>query len=93
MRMLLNLLIVAPGDPIETRHATRALVERSGPCYLRLGKAGEPVVHKARSTSNWARPSVEQNERVSRTRVIRLMQSEQLKAGAEAVQMHDDERP
>ena len=46
MRMLPNLLVVAPGDPVETRHATRALVERSGPCYLRLGKAGEPVVHK-----------------------------------------------
>jgi len=46
MRVLPNLLVVAPGDPVETRHATRALVEHSGPCYLRLGKAGEPVVHK-----------------------------------------------
>ena len=46
MRMLPNLLVVAPGDPVETRHATRAIVERPGPCYLRLGKAGEPVVHK-----------------------------------------------
>ena len=46
MRMLPNLLVVAPGDPVETRHATRAVIERPGPCYLRLGKAGEPVVHK-----------------------------------------------
>jgi transketolase len=46
MRMLPNLLVVAPGDPVETRHATRALVEHRGPCYLRLGKAGEPTVHK-----------------------------------------------
>ena len=46
MRMLPNLLVVAPGDPVETRHATRALVERPGPCYLRLGKAGEPIVHQ-----------------------------------------------
>jgi len=46
MRMLPNLLVVAPGDPVETRYATRELVERPGPCYLRLGKAGEPVVHK-----------------------------------------------
>jgi transketolase len=46
MRLLPNLLVVAPGDPVETRHATRALVEHPGPCYLRLGKSGEPVVHK-----------------------------------------------
>ena len=46
MRMLPNLLVVAPGDPVETRYATRALVERRGPCYLRLGKAGEPIVHQ-----------------------------------------------
>ena len=45
MRMLPGLTIVAPGDPVETRHATRAIVEHAGPCYLRLGKAGEPVVH------------------------------------------------
>jgi transketolase len=47
MRMLPNLLVVAPGDPVETRHATHALVEHRGPCYLRLGKAGEPIVHKS----------------------------------------------
>jgi transketolase len=46
MRMLPNLLVVAPGDPVETLHATRAIVEHAGPCYFRLGKAGEPVVHK-----------------------------------------------
>jgi transketolase len=46
MRMLPGLVVVAPGDPAETRLATRAIVEYSGPCYLRLGKAGEPEVHK-----------------------------------------------
>jgi transketolase len=46
MRMLPGLTVVAPGDPVETEAATRALVEHEGPCYLRLGKAGEPVVHK-----------------------------------------------
>ncbi len=45
MRMLPGMTILAPGDPLEARHATRALVEHPGPCYLRLGKAGEPVVH------------------------------------------------
>jgi transketolase len=47
MRMLPGMTIVAPGDPVETEQATRALVELAAPCYLRLGKAGEPVVHKS----------------------------------------------
>ena len=38
--------MLAPGDPLEARHATRAVIEREGPCYLRLGKAGEPLVHQ-----------------------------------------------
>lgn len=45
LRALPGLTVVAPGDPIETRLATRALAEVAGPCYLRLGKAKEPVVH------------------------------------------------
>jgi len=46
MRALPNMTVVAPGDPVETRLATRAIVNWPGPCYLRLGKAGEPVVHQ-----------------------------------------------
>ena len=45
LRSLPNLTVVAPGDPVETRHATVALANQKGPCYLRLGRAGEPVVH------------------------------------------------
>jgi transketolase len=45
MRALPGLTIVAPGDPVETRAATRAITAHAGPCYLRLGKAGEPTVH------------------------------------------------
>ncbi|HET7459891.1 MAG TPA: transketolase C-terminal domain-containing protein [Longimicrobium sp.] len=47
MRALPNLLVVAPGDPVETRLAVKALVEHKGPAYLRLGRAGEPVVHQS----------------------------------------------
>jgi len=46
MRALPNLIVVAPGDPVEAKAATRALAAYSGPCYLRLGKAGEPIVHQ-----------------------------------------------
>ena len=44
-RVLPNMTVVAPGDPIEAGLATSALAARPGPGYLRLGKAGEPVVH------------------------------------------------
>jgi len=47
MRCMPNMVVVAPGDPVEARAATRAVAAHDGPCYLRLGKAGEPTVHAA----------------------------------------------
>src|SRR6185503_15638695 len=41
MRMMPGMVVVAPADPVEARAATRALVAHRGPCYIRLGKAGE----------------------------------------------------
>jgi transketolase len=46
MRMLSELRIVAPGDPQEAHAATLAVAAYDGPCYLRLGRAGEPTVHR-----------------------------------------------
>ncbi|MBI4303752.1 MAG: transketolase [Chloroflexi bacterium] len=46
MRALPNMTVVAPGDPLEAALVTKAAVNTNGPFYLRLGKAGEPVVHK-----------------------------------------------
>jgi len=46
MRAIPGMKVIAPGDPTETKLATRSIVEASGPCYLRLGKAGEMVVHE-----------------------------------------------
>ncbi|RLC93111.1 MAG: transketolase [Chloroflexi bacterium] len=46
MRALPNMTVVAPGDPAESELATRAMVDWPGPCYLRLAKTGEPLVHK-----------------------------------------------
>ena len=45
LRALPEMTVVAPGDPYEAREATRAVVAHEGPCYLRLGRAGEPIVH------------------------------------------------
>ncbi len=47
MRTLPNLLIAAPGDPMEVRACMRFLVENPGPSYLRLGKVGEPNFHQS----------------------------------------------
>jgi len=48
LRALPGMTVVAPGDPIEAELATRAVIAHDGPVYLRLGKAGEPVVHTKR---------------------------------------------
>lgn len=46
MRTLPGMTVVAPGDPLETELATRAVANAAGPCYLRLGKAREQVIHR-----------------------------------------------
>ena len=46
IRALPNMTVVAPGDPVEVALATRAIAERPGPCYLRLGRTGDPNVHQ-----------------------------------------------
>lgn len=45
MRALPGMTVVAPGDPIEAELATWAVARHPGPCYLRLGKAGEQRCH------------------------------------------------
>lgn len=45
MRSMPNMLIAAPGDPMEVRACLRYLVANPQPSYLRLGKAGEPCFH------------------------------------------------
>jgi len=46
MRVMPNMLIASPGDPMEVRACMRYLTNNPGPSYLRLGKAGEKVLHK-----------------------------------------------
>ncbi len=46
LRTIPNLTVCAPGDPMETKAITTLITKHNGPCYLRLGKAGEPTVHK-----------------------------------------------
>ncbi|MBE7565746.1 transketolase family protein [Acidithiobacillus sp. HP-11] len=45
LRTMPNMLIAAPGDPMEVRACMRYLINNPQPSYLRLGKAGEPCIH------------------------------------------------
>lgn len=45
MRSIPGMAVAAPGDAAETSAVLTDLLTRGGPAYLRLGKAGEPVVH------------------------------------------------
>ncbi len=47
MAMLPNMAVTCPADPHEAETLLPQLLERRGPAYLRLGRAGEPVLHDA----------------------------------------------
>lgn len=46
LRTIPGITIIVPGDPAETELAIKEAYKINGPVYVRLGKAGEPVVHK-----------------------------------------------
>lgn len=46
LRMLPNISIICPADPVEAKCAIWASLKQEGPVYIRLGKKGEPRIHK-----------------------------------------------
>ena len=46
LRALPGMVVVCPGDPVEVRLAMRAVLAQDQPAYMRLGKKGEPIIHK-----------------------------------------------
>ena len=46
MRTLPNMVVATPGDPIEARAIATLSANYEGSMYIRLGKAGEEVVHQ-----------------------------------------------
>lgn len=46
LRSIPNMVVATPGDPIEARAITTLSTQYVGPMYIRLGKAGEKVVHE-----------------------------------------------
>src|SRR5882724_5688196 len=47
LRLLPGLTVMAPADAMEVRAALRAALGQLNPVYMRIGKKGEPVIHKA----------------------------------------------
>lgn len=44
MRALANMTVIVPADAVETAQVVRAVVGHPGPVYVRLGRAGVPVI-------------------------------------------------
>lgn len=51
MRTLPNMVVCTPSDPIEARVVAALSSSYEGPMYIRLGKAGEKIVHEEDSLS------------------------------------------
>lgn len=49
MAMLPNMTVACPADPHEAMALLPQLLDRGRPAYLRLGRAGEPVLHPAKA--------------------------------------------
>src|SRR6516165_1578540 len=46
LRVLPHMTVVCPADSVEVKQAIRAALAQDEPVYIRIGKKGEPVVHK-----------------------------------------------
>src|SRR2546425_472735 len=57
LRALPELTVVAPGDPVEVERLVPQIVERPGPVYLRLGRAGEKSLHDPATEIVLGRPT------------------------------------
>ena len=47
LRTLPGMTVFAPCDEIELRLGLRAALKQDGPLYMRIGKKGEPIIHKS----------------------------------------------
>lgn len=45
MSVLPNITIISPCDPVEMDLAIKACVLWTGPCYIRIRRTGEPIIH------------------------------------------------
>jgi len=55
LRTLPNMHVVCPADSVEVKLAVKDALERGRPTYIRLGKKGEPDIHKTEPDFNIGR--------------------------------------
>lgn len=48
MRALPEMVVFSPCDPVEVEAITKFAYEMNGPCYIRLGRGGENILHKGK---------------------------------------------
>lgn len=65
LRGLPFMTILSPADPGEARSCVRWLAENPSPSYLRIGKAGEPVVHGCEPSFAGPRKIIDQSGEVA----------------------------
>lgn len=49
MRTIPNMTVIVPADAVETKAAIHAIAEMEGPVYVRLGRAGVPIINDEKS--------------------------------------------
>lgn len=57
LRALPDMMVVAPADPIEVEQLLPQILAYPGPVYLRLGRAGEPLIHREGAEVILGRPT------------------------------------
>ena len=50
LRLIPNLTVLAPADEVEVKLGLKAALDHPHPSYMRIGKKGEPIVHKNRTS-------------------------------------------
>ena len=73
MCALPGMTVVCPGDPVEVTHAVEAIMRLEGPCYLRLGKSGEPRVHDEEGFPSGSRFEIGKGIRMRKGREIAVI--------------------
>lgn len=58
MRLLPNMSVVVPADPLEAARLAKLSLDWPGPLYIRLGKSGEPSIHADEPGFQIGRPIV-----------------------------------
>jgi transketolase len=83
-RVLPNLTVLSPADAIETKKATKAMADFSGPVYMRIGRYPYPVITKESDPFMIGKANVMREGKDATIIACGLMVSEALKA-AEAL--------